>query len=149
PLSRAAPAPRALSDTRVAAPRVDVEGVIRDYQAAGRSQPRAARLRRAARELSRAAELLGPHSGLADSVRARQLFFEGYAAVREGRYDQALDSLQQSLALEPDAANVHNALGFAYLGISRLTDARLAFSGAPARPPGWSYPTYGFGLLNA
>ena len=125
-LRSAAPILTALRDTLVTALRDDVEGVIRDYQAAGRSQPSAGRLRRAARELSRAAELLGPHSGLADSVRARQLFFEGYAAVREGRYDQALDSLQQSLALEPDAANVHNALGFAYLGLSRLTDARLA-----------------------
>jgi len=147
-LRSAAPILTALRDTLVTALRDDVEGVIRDYQAAGRSQPSAGRLRRAARELSRAAELLGPHSGLADSVRARQLFFEGYAAVREGRYDQALDSLQQSLALEPDAANVHNALGFAYLGLSRLTDARLAFSGARARAPGWWYPIYGLGLVN-
>jgi len=125
----------------------DAQRVIVDYLAGGNTQPAPARLRRAALELGRARVLLGPKDVLASSLLAHQLFFAGYANVRTGNYRAAVDSLQRSVALEPNAAYAYNALGFAYLGLSRYADARRAFDDAQRRSPGWSYPAQGLALV--
>ena len=57
--------------------------------------------------------------------------------------------MRPSIALEPRAAYAYNALGFAYLGLGRLAEARQAFANALARAPRWSYPTTGLGLVDA
>lgn len=123
--------------------------VILDYLAGGNSQPSSERLRRGARELSLALQLLGKDYELASSLRARQRFLEGYAFVRENQPTQAVAPLRESITLEPRAAYAYNALGFAYLALDRFADARQAFGDASLRAPRWSYPMHGIGLVDA
>jgi len=127
----------------------DAQHVILDYLAGGNTQPSPARLRRAADEVGRARELLGPQDVLASSLKARQLFFQGYASVRDRHYREALAPLEQSVALEHNAAYAYNALGFAYIGLARYADARRAFADAQTRAPRWSYPAEGLALVNS
>ena len=122
--------------------------VVFDYLAGGTSPPSADRLRRAARELTRALELFGADYELATPLRAQLRFLDGFAYVRANRARMAILPLKESIALDPKGAYAYNALGFAYLALDSIADARSAFNAAIHRAPRWVYPTYGLGLLD-
>ena len=138
-----------IKSTLAAALEDDAQEVVSDHLRVRTKQPTPARLRGAAKELERVLQLLGSHDVSARSLRSRQLFLEGYAAVREGRYASALPLLEQSVSVESQGAAAYNALGLAYLGLGRLAEARRAFNDAHARAPRWSYPVHGLGLVDA
>jgi tetratricopeptide (TPR) repeat protein len=51
----------------------------------------------------------------------------GFSLYLAGRYDQALDELQEALELEPTLAMAINNLGFAFGAVKRYTDAARMF----------------------
>jgi tetratricopeptide (TPR) repeat protein len=151
-LSRMSSARPVLDNVRsalAAALQDEAQKVILDYLAGGNAQPGPVRLGRAADLLGKASELLGRDYVLASAIEARRLFLQGYAQVRGDHPAEAIPILKRSITLEPRAAYAYNALGFAYLSLDQLADARTAFTDAQARAPRWSYPAHGLGLIDA
>lgn len=124
----------------------DAQQVITDYLVGGERQPEAERIRNAATELARAADLMPKTSALAPQLGARRLFLEGYAYLQKGDYASALPPLRASIALEPQAAHTYNALGFAFLASNQVDSARQAFTVARSRAPRRAYPLLGLAL---
>src|SRR5206468_5134085 len=56
----------------------------------------------------------------------------GLALIYEKRYEEAADSLEQAVELEPVEAYMWNNLGMAYEQLDRLDDARDAYDKAVA-----------------
>ncbi len=77
---------------------------------------------------------------LLQDVQSRQNFFNGRALIERGQYAQAIQALQQSIALFPDASHAFNALGLAYWKQSQLAQAVPPLQQAIALSPTWTYP---------
>jgi tetratricopeptide (TPR) repeat protein len=103
------------------------EALVR-YSAARRARPN---------DLAVRAHLADVYLQLNRLGDARQLFQElvdifpavaraglGEIALREGRFDEAVQHLEAALARAPDAASVRYSLGMAYRGLGRLDQAR-------------------------
>jgi uncharacterized caspase-like protein len=125
---------------------VDAQRVIDAYLEGGDRQPEAQRIRDAATELARAAELMPKASSLASQLGASRLFLEGYAYLQKGDYASALLPLRASIARDPQAY-AYNALGFAFLASNQLDSARQAFSVARNSPQRRAYPLLGLALV--
>jgi tetratricopeptide (TPR) repeat protein len=125
---------------------VDAQQVIHAYLEGGDRQPEAERIRNAATELARAADLMPKASALASELGASRLFLEGYAYLQKGDYASALLPLHASIALDPQAYT-YNALGFAFLASNQLDSARQAFSVARSGAPRRAYPLLGLALV--
>ena len=53
----------------------------------------------------------------------------GLTAINDGRYNDAIESFQQALALAPDRPDMNNALGMAYLHRGEAGTVRTARCG--------------------
>lgn len=97
-------------------------------------------LLRQARDLARAgqlqlAEVLGRQAVAAGSRGQAQAFL-GALAAHQGRNEEALLSLDQALALQPEAADSHHARGLVLKKLGRLGEAVAAYDSALALAPG-------------
>jgi tetratricopeptide (TPR) repeat protein len=100
-----------------------------------------------AREYFHAAHDLAPDSL---SLEAQEQFCRG----RELLYDKsqratALQLLDESAQLDPEAAYPVNAIGVAYLESADYDDAQRAFRAAIDRAPYWAYPLHNLALTYA
>jgi len=74
---------------------------------------------------------LAPASGCATWKGAR-LYQRGSEALREGHTDEAIADLEQAARQVPQASEIQNHLGLAYLAAGRRDDALAAFRRAEA-----------------
>jgi Flp pilus assembly protein TadD len=74
------------------------------------------------------------------SLQAKALFCQGRAHVAAGEFTEALKALNRSLAIEPEFACSHNALGVALSRLGRKREARAAFEAAARLTPSWALP---------
>ena len=74
------------------------------------------------------------------SLQAKSLFCQGRAHIAAGEFPQAIQTLNRSLAIDPDFACSHNALGVALSRTGRNADARTAFETAAKLTPAWALP---------
>jgi uncharacterized caspase-like protein/Flp pilus assembly protein TadD len=76
------------------------------------------------------------------SLAMKESFCRGRAEIAAGEFDAALQSLQKSLAIDPQFACAHNALGVALSRLNRPREARAAFESAARLTPQWSLPFF-------
>ena len=76
------------------------------------------------------------------SVVTKEKFCQGRAEIAAGQFAAAVESLRGSLAIDPDFACAHNALGVALLRLNRGQEARAAFENAARLTPEWSLPFF-------
>jgi Tfp pilus assembly protein PilF len=74
------------------------------------------------------------------SLQAMALFCQGRAHIAANEIPQALLALNRSLAIQPDFACSHNALGVALSRAGRHTEARASFEHAAKLTPAWALP---------
>ena len=79
-------------------------------------------------------------------VEAKRLFAAGRVAMAEGKPQEAVAMLQQSLSKDAKTACPYNALGAAYDQASQPDKAAEFFNRAATLAPGWSLPRYRLGL---
>jgi len=97
--------------------------------------------------------VLLPHANAFDE--SRLFFFGGREMIFEGKYEDAIQSLERSILLDPNRAYSYNALGLAYLemGSNDKTNSKInfdraiaAFNDALQFAPNWSYPRHNLAL---
>lgn len=71
---------------------------------------------------------------------AKRHFCRARAEIAGGQFAQALESLKESLAIEPEFACAHNATGVALDRLGRPQEAREAYQRAMTLTPEWSLP---------
>ena len=76
------------------------------------------------------------------SIEPRKLFCRGRLEIAEGRFGEAVGSLQESLKLDPRFACSYNALGVALTRLNRPQEARAAFDRAAQLTPEWALPPF-------
>ena len=81
-------------------------------------------------------------------LSARASFCHGRFLVFKKNYTNAVEALQHSIRLEPNAAYAYNALGIAYLEMGEYTAAENAFLDAIDRAPLWAYPRHNLALTH-
>jgi tetratricopeptide (TPR) repeat protein len=97
---------------------------------------------RCATALASAAALVPNYSYL----RERELFCRGRVLVFRHEYQEAVEILENVIALDPYAAYAYNALGLAYLEQGMYADASRAFQDSVRLAPHWTYPRNNLGL---
>lgn len=90
-----------------------------------------------------ALKTLAPNDG---SIEAKRLFAAGRVALADGKPQEALTLLQQSLSKDGKTACPYNALGAAYEQANQSEKAAEFFNRAATLAPGWSLPRYRLGL---
>jgi len=73
-------------------------------------------------------------------IQSRQSFFTGRALLSRGRYAEAIQQLQRSINLFPEASHAFNAIGLAYWQQGQLDQAIQPLQQAIALSPTWTYP---------
>jgi tetratricopeptide (TPR) repeat protein len=73
-------------------------------------------------------------------LETRKLFCTGRLQIAQGRFADAVGSLQQALRKDPQFACAYNALGVALSRLNRASDARAAFDTAAKLTPEWALP---------
>jgi uncharacterized caspase-like protein/Flp pilus assembly protein TadD len=101
-----------------------------------------AQLRRAY-EAYAALKTLAPNDA---GVEAKWLFAAGRVALADGKPQEALTLLQQSMSKDGKTACPYNALGAAYEQADQPDKAAEFFNRAATLAPGWSLPRYRLGL---
>jgi uncharacterized caspase-like protein/Flp pilus assembly protein TadD len=74
------------------------------------------------------------------SLQAKALFCQARAHIAANELPQAIQALNRSLAIEPQFACSHNALGVALNRAGRNAEARAAFEAAARLAPVWALP---------
>jgi len=74
------------------------------------------------------------------SLQAKALFCQARAHIAANEFPQAIQLLNRSLAIEPEFACSHNALGVALRASGRNEEARNAFETAAKLAPAWGLP---------
>jgi Flp pilus assembly protein TadD len=74
------------------------------------------------------------------SLQAKALFCQGRAHIAADEFPQAIQVLNRSLAIDPEFACSHNALGVALSRAGRNNEARAAFQTAARLTPAWALP---------
>jgi Flp pilus assembly protein TadD len=69
-----------------------------------------------------------------------RFFFEGRALIERNKYDDAVQRLERSVSLEPNASHSLNAIGLALWKQNRLNLATQPLQQAIAVTPRWNYP---------
>ena len=108
--------------------------VILEYLKGDAIAPNPAMFERGA-EFFHAAHQLAPDD---DLLLAKELFCKGRVLVFAHKFDQALESLEQSIRLDPVASYAYNAIGLAYLQKARYSEAEGAFLDAIRFAPYWA-----------
>ncbi len=85
----------------------------------------------------------------APALESRALFCRARRLIFENRSAEAVPILERAARIDPTGAYVFNALGIAYLELSRFPLARLAFRDAARLSPRWIYPRHNLALTNA
>jgi tetratricopeptide (TPR) repeat protein len=78
---------------------------------------------------------------------SQQAFFEGRAFVERGQYAEAVQRLQRSIQLDPEASQSQNAIGLALWKQNLLAEAVPPLQQAIALSPEWNYPRYTLALI--
>jgi uncharacterized caspase-like protein/tetratricopeptide (TPR) repeat protein len=76
------------------------------------------------------------------SLEPRRLFCGGRLQIAEGRFQEAVATLENALNLDPKFACAYNALGVALSKINRSNEARKAFETAAKLTPEWALPPF-------
>ncbi|HEY2016521.1 MAG TPA: caspase family protein [Bryobacteraceae bacterium] len=76
------------------------------------------------------------------SIEPRQLFCRGRLQIGEGRFSEAVVTLERSLKLDPRFACAYNAMGVALAGINRMKESRQSFETAAKLTPEWGLPPF-------
>ncbi len=76
------------------------------------------------------------------SLEVRQLFCRGRLQIAEGRFSEAVVTLENTLKRDPQFACAHNALGVALARINRPKEARQSFERAAKLTPEWALPPF-------
>ncbi len=76
------------------------------------------------------------------TVTTRRLFCQGRLEIAEGRFTQALATLEASLKYDPTFACSHNAKGVALARLNRPKEARASFEKAASLTPEWALPQF-------
>ena len=79
---------------------------------------------------------------------AYDLYLTGRNRFESGDAQGAIDSYQQSLAIEPRSAEVYLSLGHAYINLKKDRDAIKAFKEAIKLNPNFAETQYGLGFAN-
>ena len=74
------------------------------------------------------------------SLQAKALFCQARANIAANELPQAMQALNRSLAIEPEFACSHNALGVALGRTGRIEEARREFETAAKLAPEWALP---------
>ena len=74
------------------------------------------------------------------AIEARKTFCQARAQIAAGDFSEAERSLRASLAIDPNFACSHNALGVALTKLGRTSEARVEFEKAVQLTPEWSLP---------
>ncbi len=91
-----------------------------------------------------------PRSNPSHTAEIASLIEAGIALVEQGRAAEALETIEQAIALGADDVHAHNTRGRALLDLGRGEDALAAFTLASARAPDNAGPAINIGLaLNA
>jgi tetratricopeptide (TPR) repeat protein len=77
---------------------------------------------------------------------SRLFFFRGREMIFERKFQDAIQSLERSILLDPNRAYSYNALGLAYLEMGNFPRAIAAFNDALQFAPNWSYPRHNLAL---
>jgi Flp pilus assembly protein TadD len=94
------------------------------------------------------AQGVAPGSGpVADTTRAkaRRAYEQGVQRIQAGDYAGALQSLTQTIQLEPTLAVAYTARGSAYIGLRRFAEASVDYEYALQLAPETASPLYGLG----
>jgi tetratricopeptide (TPR) repeat protein len=76
------------------------------------------------------------------SAQVRQLFCRGRLQIAEGRFAEAIVTLENTLKLDPKFACAWNAFGVALARTNRPREARQAFERAAKLTPEWGLPPF-------
>jgi Flp pilus assembly protein TadD len=76
------------------------------------------------------------------TIEMRKLFCRGRLQIAEGRFAEAVVTLEQTLKLDPRFACAYNALGVALARINRPRESRQAFETAAKLTPEWGLPPF-------
>ena len=79
--------------------------------------------------------------------RAFELFFQGRAEIERGNYQQAVNLLQRTIQVHPEADYARNALGLAFWKQGQLQQAIPPLQQAIAFNPIWIYPRVTLALI--
>lgn len=74
---------------------------------------------------------------------------KGAALYKHGRYQEAIESFEQAIRLNPDFAVAYNDLGAAYLNLGRHQEAIEAYNQAISIKPDYIEPHYNLGVAYA
>jgi tetratricopeptide (TPR) repeat protein len=80
-------------------------------------------------------------------LNANRLFFDGRALAEDGQYALAVQTLEQAIALNAEAAHAHNAIGLSYWQQGLYDTAIPPLQQAIAIAPEWNYPRYTLALV--
>jgi tetratricopeptide (TPR) repeat protein len=78
---------------------------------------------------------------------SEQSFFQGRALIERGQYAEAVQQLQRSIQLDPEASHSQNAIGLALWKQNLLPEAIAPLQQAIALSPQWNYPRYTLALI--
>ncbi len=98
--------------------------------------------------LSKAATLLGDEHYMFNSLKAKQLYFEGLIlrldseknGIKEEKLSEALEIQQKALEYEARAPFIYNEMGILYRRQNDLTNAAIHFKKAMGLAPSWLVP---------
>lgn len=76
------------------------------------------------------------------SLETRRQFCYGRLQIAEGRFSEAVTTLENTLKLDPRFACAYNALGVALSHTNRSKESRRAFETAARLTPEWALPPY-------
>lgn len=82
-------------------------------------------------------------------LQAQAAYEQGIKHLQDNRTSLGLVSLQQAIALEPDNAIYHNALGVLFLDLRRPVDAQAEFQKAADLDPSYAEAHHNLGLALA
>ncbi|SPE39524.1 hypothetical protein SBA3_3270008 [Candidatus Sulfopaludibacter sp. SbA3] len=114
------------------------QACVSDYVQSTATGPKNGMLRSAAEAYQRL-QVLRPNDA---SVEARRLFCSGRLEIAEGRFPEAVVTLENSLKLDARFACAYNALGVALSRMDRAKQARKAFETAASLTPEWALPPF-------
>jgi tetratricopeptide (TPR) repeat protein len=79
--------------------------------------------------------------------QSEQNFFQGRALVERGQYVEAVQQLQQSIRVDPEASHSQNAIGLAFWKQNLFPAAIPPLQQAITLSPQWNYPRYTLALI--
>ncbi len=112
------------------------QACVQDYVQSNSPGPKGAMLQRAVNAYDRLQQLRPNDADL----ETRKLFCTGRLQIAQGRFAEAVASLEQSLRRDPQFACAYNALGVALDRLKRAAESRTAFETAAKLTPEWALP---------